>query len=239
MSIVDILIIAVILIFAIIGLKRGVFQSLIAIVGFIAVICISYLLKNYIGDFLVLNLPFTKYSFIPGGSLVFNVITYESIAFILMLIVLGLIYKIALTISGVFEKLLKITIVLGIPSKILGFIVGAIEGYIFVYLILFFVIQPYVRINLIEDSKYSEKIKKKTPLLSSFAEDTFVIINEIDETIKIGDDKNFDIKLTDLILKRKITSVNVMQQLIDDKKIASEGIQEIVNNYKTENVSEE
>lgn len=239
MGIVDIIILVIIVAFAILGFTRGVFQSLVAVVGFIAVIYISYLLKNYIGDFFVLNLPFTKYNFIPGGSVVFNVVTYESIAFITMLIVLGLLYKIALIISGVFEKLLKITIILGVPSKILGLIVGAIEGYIIVYFILFFIAQPYIRINILGNSKYAETILKETPVLSGLAENTFIIVDEVNETIKTGGDGNFDAKLTDLILKRKITTVDVMQKLIDNKKVGI-GIQDVVDKYKTEqNIEDE
>ena len=232
MGIVDIIILAILLAFALLGFKRGVFQSLVAVGGFIIIICLSFWLKNYLGDFFVLNLPFTKYTFIPGGSYVLNVITYQAIAFLIVLVILGIVYKIVLIVTGVFEKLLRITIILGIPSKILGLIVGVIEGYIIVYLILFFVAQPFMRINLLENSKFANTILQDTPLLSGVAEDTFTIINEIDDTFKNNVDDNFDLKLTDLILKRNITSVDVMQELVDNKKIEVEGIQAIIDNYK-------
>lgn len=234
MGIVDIIILVIIVSFAIVGFKRGVFQSLVAIVGFLVVVYLAYLLKNYVGDFLVLNTPFTKYTFIPGGSYVLNVITYESIAFIVMLVILGIIYKILLVISGVFEKLLKITIILGIPSKILGLILGALEGFVIVYFALFALRQPFMRDNILEGSKYADVILKDTPVLSSFAEDTFVIIGEIEETIKTDDGSNFDLELADLVLKRNITSADVMQKLIDKKKLEIDGLQEIVDKYKSE-----
>ena len=234
MGIVDIIILVIILAFAIIGFKRGVFQSLVAVVGFLAVIYIAYLLKNILGDFLVLNSPFTKYTFIPGGSYVLNIVTYEAIGFIAMLIVLGIIYEILLVVSGVLEKLLKITIILGIPSKILGLILGALEGFVIVYFILFALRQPFIRVNLLENSKFAEPILKDTPLLSNVAESTFEIINEIDETIKTDDGTDFDLELTDLILKRKITSPDVIQKLIDKKKLSVPGVQDIVNKYQGE-----
>lgn len=237
MEIIDILILIVIGIFAIIGFRRGVFQSLVATVGFFAVIYLSYILKNVLGDLMVLYLPFTKFTFIPGGSYVLNVVAYEAMGFIIALIVLGLVYKILLIISGVFEKLLKITIVLGIPSKILGFIVGALEGFVMVYLILYLLTQPFIRLDILSHSKYAEKILKETPVLSGLAENTFTIVNEINETINNGNN-DFDIKLTDLVLKRKITSVDVMQKLIDNKKLSVNGIQEVVDNYKTVDESE-
>lgn len=232
MEIVDIVILIIILSFAIIGFKRGIFQSLVAIVGFFAVIYLAYCLKNFFGDFFVLSLPFTKYTFVPGGTMMLNVIAYESIAFVILLIVLGIIYKLLLIASGVFEKLLKITIILGIPSKILGLVIGALEGFVVVYFGLFTLTQPFIRINLFENSKYAEKILKDTPVLSGIAEDSLLIANEINDTIKSGTDENFDLKLTDLILKRKITSVDVIQKLIDKKKVDIIGLQEVVDKYK-------
>ena len=239
MSIIDIIILAVLVAFALLGFKRGLFQSLVSFVGFLVIVALSYWLKNYLGDFLVLNLPFTKYTFIPGGSYVLNIVTYETIAFLITLVVLGIIYKIVLIVSGIFEKLLKLTIILGIPSKILGLIIGAIEGYVIVYLVLFLITQPFIRIDVIENSKYAEKILKDTPVLSRFTEDTFEIISEIDITVKKGNEDNFDLKLADLILKRHITSVEIMQELIDEKKLSISGLQDVVDNYKVvESISE-
>ena len=233
MGVVDIIIIAILASFALLGFKRGVFQSLAACGGFIVVVCFAYWLKNYLGDFLVLNLPFSKYTFIPGGSVVLNVITYQAIAFIIVLIVLGLAYKIILVATGIFEKLLRITIILGIPSKILGLIVGILEGFVIVYLLLFFVAQPFMRIDLLENSKFAKPILKDTPLLSGFANDTFEVISEIEETMNSKDDIKFDVKLTELILKRNITSVGVMQKLVDDKKVEVDGVQEVIDKYRT------
>lgn len=238
MEIIDIIILVIIVAFAIIGFKRGVFQSLVTVIGFIAVICIAYLLKNSIGDLMVMNLPFNKYTFIPGGSYVLNIVVYESLAFCLVLIVLGLIYKILLVVSGVFEKLLKITIILGVPSKILGLIVGALEGYIIAYFALYLVTQPFIRLDLLNNSKFAETILTKTPVLSNLADDTLLIVSEIDDTIKSGNNDNFDLKLSDLILKRKITSVDVMQKLVDRKKLSIEGLQEVIDNYKNSSEQE-
>jgi hypothetical protein len=180
-------------------------------------------------------MPFTNYTIVPGGSYVLNVVTYEAIGFAVVLAVLSIVYKIVLIASGVLEKLLKITIILGIPSKILGLIVGAIEGLVVVYLSLFLLSQPFITLKILDNSKYADTILRKTPLLSNFAEGTLEVINEIDETIKTGESENFDLKLTDVVLKRKIASADLMQKLIDSKKLSVEGIQEIVDKYKIEN----
>ena len=232
MSIVDIFILVILVSFAIIGFRRGVINSLVAFVGFILVVCLAYLFKGILGDFFVLNLPFIKFSIVASGSVILNIVMYQMIAFIILLIIFGIVYKVLLAITGVVEKILKLTIILGIPSKILGLVVGALEGYIIVYLLLFFAVQPYISIGILDSSKYASTILNKTPVLSDFSEKTLVIINEVHETIKNKDDEDFDLKLTDLILKEKVASPSLIQELVDSKKIDVEGIQEVIDKYK-------
>ena len=115
-----------------------------------------------------------------------------------------MVYKVLLAITGIVEKILKITVILGIPSKILGMIVGILEGYIIVYLLLFFAAQPYIKMDILDNSKYAKSILVKTPILSNLAEDTVNVINEVHDTIEAKDDNNFDLKVTDFILKEKV-----------------------------------
>ena len=232
MSIVDIIVLVILITFAIIGFKRGVLQSLIACIGFIIVIYAAYLLKNYLGDIFVLNLPFIDFKIGYNTSVVMNVIMYQTIAFVIMVIIFGLVYKFLLALSGIIEKLLKITIILGIPSKILGLIVGLLEGYIIVYLALFFVAQPYIKMDILNESKYAQTILTKTPILSGFANNTLDIITEINDTITSDKDDNFDLKLSDLILKNKVVNPSVMKKLVDSKKIKVNGIEEVINKYE-------
>ena len=194
MSIVDIVVLVILVAFAIIGFKRGVLQSLVSFVGFILVIYLAYLLKNYLGDIFVLDLPFFDIKIGATTSVVMNVLMYQTLAFIIMVIIFGLVYKFLIYLSGIVEKIFKITIILGIPSKILGLIVGVLEGYIIVYLVLFFIAQPYVKMDLLNDSKYAEVILTKTPVLSSFANSTLEIVNEVNDIVKNNEVSNFDLK---------------------------------------------
>ncbi len=237
MSIIDIIILVILLAFAVIGFNRGVFKSLVSFVGFILVIYVAYLLKNYLGDIFVLDLPFFDFKIGSNLSEIMNIVMYQTLAFIIMVIVFGLVYKFLIAISGIFEKLLKITVILGIPSKILGLIFGILEGYIIVYLALFFIAQPYIKIDVLNESKYAETILRKTPVLSNFAESTLEIINEVNDTLK-NNDENFDLKLAELVLKHNVTSTDIMQKLVDSKKITVDGIDNIINKYKNGGVSE-
>ena len=232
MGIIDIIILVVLVSFAIIGFKRGVIHSLVSFVGFILVIYLAYLVKNYLGDIFVLNLPFLNFKIGSISSQVMNIVMYQSVAFIIMMIAFGLIYKFLMIISGIIEKILKMTIILDIPSKILGLIVGALEGYIVVYLLLFFLVQPYVKMNILNESKYASTILTKTPVLNGFANNTLEIIEEVNTMVKNNDTDNFDLRLSELILKYKVTSAETMQKLVDIKKIEVESINDVINKYK-------
>lgn len=232
MSIIDIIIIVILLAFAIIGFKRGVLQSLVSFIGFIIVIYLAYLLKNYLGDIFVLDLPFFDFKIGSTTSAVMNVIMYQTLAFAIMAIVFGLVYKFLLYLSGIVEKIFRLTIILGIPSKILGLIVGLLEGYIITYLVLFFIAQPYIKMDILDDSKYANTILTKTPVISNFASDTLDIVNEVKDTVKNNDTNDFDLKLSELVLKHNVTSPEVMEKLVKIKKISISGIDQVINKYK-------
>ncbi len=234
MKLYDLIIICFLILFALIGFKRGFFKSLISFVGFILVIVLAYIFKNVVGDFFVLNLPFINFKGFLGGASTLNIIMYQAIAFLLMLIIFGLVYKVIVTITGIFEKILKMTIVLGIPSKLLGLVFGLLEGYVILYLVLFFFHQPFLNFDIYNESDYAPKILEKTPILSSFAENSLTVFNEIKDLTEIEDNHELDLQMSDLILKDKVISKEVMQKLIDNGKIKIEGIEEVLNKYSEE-----
>ncbi len=228
-NIYDIIIAIFLIIFAIAGFKRGVLKSIVAFVGFILVMILAYNLKGIVGDFFILNLPFFDL-----GSVCFNIILYQSIAFIIIMSLLLLVYRILLIITGIFEKIFKMTIVLGIPSKLLGLVFGLIEGYIIVYLILFFLAQPFIKIDIYQESNYAREILDKTPILSSYANKSLEVFNEIKDLSNYQDQNDLDLAMAEIILKENVTSTEVMQKLVDKKKIEISGIEDIINKYLKE-----
>ena len=123
MNIVDAIIILLILACGVAGFKRGVLKQLVSTVGFVIIVILAFYLKNPIAEFLSLHLPFFNF----GGSFAnvtsLNIILYQIISFILVIFILEVILGILIRVTGVIETILKFTIILGIPSKILGFIV--------------------------------------------------------------------------------------------------------------------
>jgi uncharacterized membrane protein required for colicin V production len=234
MNIIDALIILIILAVGINGLKNGVLKQLVSTVGFILMIIIAFYLKNPIADFLSLHLPFFKF----GGSVIasFNILLYQSIAFLIVVGILEAILGILIKISGLIEKILKFTIILGIPSKILGFIVGIIEGFAIVFLALFILKQPQFNIGIINESTLGDTILYSTPVLSDVSRplvdtinDTYNLIMQKKEE-KITDTQ-LDYATIELMLKHKIITPEYVRKLVDKNKIKLDGIDALINEY--------
>ena len=234
MNFIDYIIIAVLIIAALVGFKKGVLNSVVIFVGTLVVIILAFYLKNPISVLLYQYLPFFN---LPGkfaGVNVFNILIYEAISFFLTVVVLAMILSVIAKITGVVEKFLRATIVLGIPSKILGAIFGLLEGYILAFVIVF--ILSLTAITKVNESKYSSVLLESTPILSSVVGDTYNSVSEVykicadyqDETDK--DEANR--KSLDVLLKYEILGVKSADKLIETKKLKTPGIKEIVDKYR-------
>lgn len=237
MNIIDIAIILIILGFGALGAQRGVLKQLVTTVGFIIVVVLSFYLKNPVAEFLSLHLPFFKFGGGVANAASFNIMFYQAISFIIVVILLESILQVLIKVTGVIEKILKFTIVLGIPSKILGFLVGLIEGFVFVFLALFLLNQPSLKIDIVNDSKLTSKILNSTPILSNIAGGMVDTIEDINELVKdYNDDKvdpnSLDLESIDIMLEHKVISTSYVRKLIDNKKIEVVGIESILNKYE-------
>lgn len=237
MNIVDAVIILLILMCGVVGFKRGVFKQLVTTVGFVLVVVLAFYLKNPIAEFLSLHLPFFTF----GGSFAnvtsLNIILYQIISFILVVVVLEGILSILIKVTGVIETILKFTIILGIPSKILGFIVGLVEGFVVVFLVLFFLRQPGFNLKIMEDSKFTDPILKSTPILSQVAGGFVETFNDLYE---LGndyyeqqiDENTLNLKSIDVMLEHKIITPDYVVKLVDADKINAVGIDSVINKYR-------
>lgn len=229
MNVIDIAVVFIILAFGIMGAQRGVFKQLVTTIGFILVVVLAYYLKNPLAEFLSLNLPFFGFK---ASS--FNIMFYQAIAFIVVVAILLAILNILISVTGVVEKILKFTIILGIPSKILGFIAGIVEGFVIVFVGLFFLQQPSLRIDIVNESKLSDRILSSTPILSNVSSGMVCTINDIYELTSSSSklsDNELDLQSIDLMLKHKVISKSYVNKLIDAKKIKIVGIENVLNKY--------
>jgi len=237
MNIVDSIIILLILACGVIGFKKGVIKQLVTTVGFIIVVILSFYLKNPVAEFLSIHLPFFEFGESVANAASLNIILYQLLAFILVIIFLQVILNALIKVSGFIEKILKFTIILGIPSKILGFIVGIIEGFVVVFLILFFLKQPIFNFNFFDESKLTNPILNSTPVLSQVAGGFVDAFNDLYE---LGNDfyedklteTELNLKSIDVMLEYKIITPDYVRKLVEADKIDIVGIDSLINKYK-------
>ena len=231
MKIYDVAILVILILFALKGFKDGFFKTIVSFAGFIIITVLAYILKDIVGDFLLLHFPFFHFNTFFGGASVLNIILYQGIAFFIMFLILEIVYKIILSLTGILEKILKLTVILSIPSKILGLVFGLLEGYIVVYLILFFLAQPFVSLDIRENSNWMTPIIEKTPILATYGNKGLEVFNELKDLSNIEDSNELDYRMAEIVLKEKVISKETFKKLVEDKKIIINGIDEVLDKY--------
>ena len=235
MNIIDAVIILFIILGAVVGFKEGFIKKTASLIGLVVITIISFLLKDMISVILSENLPFFNFGGLIKGVEMINVIMYELIAFFIVFAALSLILRIILAVTGIVEKLLKMTIILAVPSKILGAIVGAIEYYIYAFIILFIITLPVFNIKIVNESKYKNFILNNTPLVSTLANKTLDTYKEVYDAIDSHNGNNTEevnAKVLDVLLKYDIISVESTEKLIKANKVHVKNPDEILNKYR-------
>ena len=230
LNLVDAIIIIFLLFAGVIGASRGVFKELVLCIGTIIVFYLAYMLKNPVGNFLLLRLPMFDFPNLFKGVVTLNILVYQTLSFLLVLALLLVIFSVILTITGLFEKLLKITIILGIPSKILGFLVGLVEGYIILFVILFFLTQPAFSFNSFINSKFANKILTSSPVLSGVTEDTVDLFEEIYALKDEKDTNELNRKTLNMMITKNVVECETVNELYSSGKMKFEGIEDIISN---------
>ena len=223
MVIVDILIIIFILSFGVLGSKRGFFKQTVTTVGSILVFVLAYYFKDGVANFLTFNLPFFNFKGEILGLTSLNIIMYQLIAFLLMVLIFSGILAVIIKITGIFEKILRLTIVLGIPSKILGFILGLVEGYVITYIILFILMLPILKIDIINNSSFARPILKSSPVISNIVgttKDTCLSIYDlVNDYSKDKDKDKFNKEAIRIMLSNNMITKSYVEELINKGKL--------------------
>jgi len=213
MNIVDIVIIIFILLSGIVGLKRGFTKELVCFLGIFIVIILGFFLTDPVAQILYDNLPYFKIN----GLLSLSIYVYEAIAFLLVTSVLLLIFKLLIVLTSLFEKLLNYTIILGIPSKILGFILGLIEGLVWTFIILYILNLPIFNNNILKESKYKKYILDDTPILSNMNNNIVESLKEIKEVEDNKTKEEKELETLNIMVKYHIIDEDTKNNIINKK----------------------
>lgn len=236
MNIIDAIAILIILSCMAMGLKKGFTKELISFLGFFVIVIAAFLLKNPISKILYENLPFFTFGGLFKGITALNIILYEIIAFFIVIAILTIVFRVLLFASSIFEKLLNMTIILGIPSKILGMVVGLVEGFVWVFILFYIVSLPLFNFKEVNDSKMMGPVLKNTPILSSFTKDFKVALEELsdlkEEYKNEGNKEKFNYDTLNILLKYKIVTTESIEKLNEKGKLKIENVNTLLNLYR-------
>lgn len=236
MNIIDAMIILIIILGAVIGFKNGVIRQAVSLVGFFLVVVLAFAFKNSLSVWMYEHLPFFNFWGILKGVTVINILLYEVIAFLILVGLFTILFKIVLFAAKIIEKILEFTVILGIPSKILGLIVGAVECYIFVFIFLYIVTLPFFDTKSVSESKYAMRILENTPILSNFTTEATDVLNdfvELKDKYTSGiSTKDFNRDSLIVLLEHKVVTPESIEKLVERNKIQIDDIEEILNNYR-------
>lgn len=239
MSIVDFIILLIIISGALLGFKRGFTKELVSFIGFILVLVFAFILKNPVSYILYDILPFFKFGGIFKGVVVLNIVLYEIIAFLLVFSILSILLRVLLLATSIFEKILNATIVLGIPSKILGAILGAIQYYVVSVIVLYVCSLPVFDIKMLEDSKWKNNMLNSTPIISGVLDNTIEVFNEfglLKEKYEYETNAtNFNLESLYLFLKYDIIKPDAVRHLVNKDKLKIDNVECILQAYENKN----
>lgn len=224
LNIFDIGLILVLISFIIVGAHRGVIKELVSLVGLIVIFILSWQLKGIIGNILCIFLPFFEFKGSIAGISSLNIMLYQLIAFLIVFGLLLGIYVFTLKLSRLVQKIVNATIILVIPSKILGALVSFIKGYLIVFIISVILIIPFANVEMFRDSTIINIVLYKTPLLSKYTSTFTKPISDIVElSNSVKDNKitsnEANEKAIDIMLEYNVVDQNTVDKLDDLGKI--------------------
>ena len=236
-SFVDLIIIIVITLGGIVGFKNGAIKEGTKFLGFFIIVIISFLLKDKLMVAMYENLPFFNFFGIIRGLDAINILLYQMVSFLVIFIALLFILKVLVVITGLVELLVKMTVFLSFPSKILGAAIGVIEFYIYVFIVLYILNTPFLNLKYINDSMMGNKILKDTPILSELVDDTVTVYSDVWTLIRNKDDKtNAEVNTLVLasLLDNRLITIESAKKLVEANKIIITD-KSILDNYDENN----
>lgn len=222
MNIADIAILIALALGAVMGFKSGVIKKTADFLGTFIIIILAFYLKNDLSVLMYENLPFFNFGGFIKGVEAINVLLYELIAFFIVFVALLFILKVVLLVTGIIEKILKATVILSIPSKLLGIVVGIIESYVYVFLVLVIFTLPIFKISYVRESKIGDFMLNNTPILSGVSEEMIDIYSNVYTIVTEKDDKSneeLNEEILTFLIDKQVLTKETAKKLVNQNKI--------------------
>ena len=223
--------------FIVAGWKNGVVREMASFIGIVVVFFLSFALKGIVGNFLCTILPFFNFGSYIRGLVSLNILIYHAIAFFLLFALFLGLYKLLLKLSNALQKIINATIILQIPSKICGAIISFIEGWIIIFILLVVLIVPFRGVDQFKNSKLSNAILFKTPVLSKTVKPfTKGVVEIYNVSSKISMQEisinEANLESINIMLKYKLVNKKTIQKLVKLHKLDDiENTYSVLSNY--------
>lgn len=239
MGILDIIVLIIILFGVLVGFKRGFTKELVSFLGFVIVLILAFVLKNPVSYILYDLLPFFKFGGALKGVVILNIALYEIVAFLLVYSLLMIVFRMLLFATSIFEKVLNMTIILGIPSKILGAVIGFVHYYVIAIIVLYVVSLPVFDIEILRESKWKDKMLNNTPIISNVLDSTIEVFDRFgelkDKYEGATNTANFNIESLHLFLKYNIIKPDAVRHLIEKDKLKIDNAECVLKLHENNN----
>lgn len=232
MNTISIVIVLIILSFGVLGLKRGAIKEAAVVIGNILAIVLAFVLKDLFASYLISVFPAYKISSVIGSLSSLSIIFYKLLAFLILLIIFRFILRIIVSLSGIISKIVDATIILLLPNRILGFVLGIVEGYVLMFIALNVLIIPLSSNTTFMDSEVRKYIVEETPILKDSFGGLNTSLEEVMQLDKNDNENSLNLKVIDILLKNKIITKDEVQELASNGKLVNvEGLDTIINKY--------
>ena len=232
MNNISVAIILIIVSFGILGLKRGALKEAVIVFGNILVIAIAYFFKDMLASYLMNALPAYKINSVLGPLSSLTIIFYKLIAFLALMIVFNFLLRIIINLSGLLGKIMDATVILLLPNRIIGFILGILEGYVLMFIVLNVLMIPLSSNTTFMDSGVRKYIVEETPILKDSFGGLNTSLEEVMQLDKNDNENSLNLKVIDILLKNKIITKDEVEELITNGKINNvDGIDTVINKY--------
>lgn len=230
MSFIDYGVIIILLCSIIIGYKNGVVKTTISLLAVVLSAFLAYQFKGVVANFLISVLPFVSFRGMFEGLTSMTILFYHGAAFLVIFIVIYNLLSILIILAGFIDKLLKMTVILYLPDKILGGVVGFIKGTMISFVLIFVMVQlPYTQEYII-NSTYGYQILNRTPIIRNLLAETTVVSTEISNLVLDADteDSNYiyrtETAIMQVFIKYGLITLDTAQSLVDNGKLELEGV---------------
>ena len=222
MNVADFVIIILLAFGAVEGFKAGFIKKTTDFIGMFVIVILSFTLKNNLSTIMYENLPFFSFGGFIKGIDAINILLYEIIAFLIIFAALYFILRAVLVVTGLIEKILKATVILSIPSKILGIFVGIIESYVYIFIVLVILTLPIFNIPFVRESRMVNFMLDDTPILSSLSSEMIDIYDNVYNIVINRKDKNneeINTEITKLMIDKNVLTKESARKLVDRNKL--------------------